>query len=104
MADSIKTGVSINFSIPLVSADDNATVRSLTIDTDDASLSPALLSRATLFANQIETTYPALLQPTNWRDDDDAETAWSIAGGSGAIDVKLTYKQEVLLDRSGGGQ
>ena len=99
MAETVKTGVSINYSIPLVDEGNNATVRSLTIDTTDASLTPALMERATLFANQIETDYPSLIQPTNWRDDDDSETAWSIAGGSGAIEVKLTYKQEVTLDR-----
>lgn len=102
MADSIRSGVSINYSIPLTDADGNATVRSLTIDTEDGQLSPELLGRATLFASQLETTYPSLIQPTNWRDEDDAEEAWSITGGSGAIEVKITYKQDILVDRSGG--
>lgn len=99
MADVTKTGVSINYSIPLVNAQGEQTVRSLTVDVGDASITSALKGRATLFASQIETSYPEFLQPLNWRDSDIAEEAWSLAGGSGAIDVKISYKEEIAVDR-----
>lgn len=99
MADITKTGVTVNFSIPLVNAQGDQTVRSLTVDVNDDSISSALKGRATLFASQLETDYPGLLQPLGWRDSDIAEEAWSLSGGSGAVDVKISYKEEVTLDR-----
>lgn len=99
MADTVKSGVQLVYNIPLSDGLENTT-RSLTLETDESSLSSALVNRATLFASQIEADYPALLQPTGWRDDNETASAFSIVGGSGAIEVKAVYKQEITIDRS----
>lgn len=100
MADSVKADVQLVYNIPLSDGYDSTT-RTLTLDTDESSLSSALMERAKLFAAQIETNYPALLQPTGWRDDNETASAFSIVGGSGSIEVKAVYKQEVIIDREG---
>lgn len=99
MAETVKSGVTLNFVIPLTNSSGAAAERSVTIDTDAVSLTPAIKDTALEFAGVIEQ-YPALLQPTGWRDDDTAESAWSIAGGSGAVIAKAIYKQEVTFDRT----
>lgn len=101
MADIVTSSTYLSVKIPL-ERDDEETSRTLSIPepkTNVIQLKQGIASFMSFFESLTDDGKLYFIQPSNWRDDDDEETAWSIKGGNvNNIEFELTETQKTKVD------
>jgi len=93
MADTVKTIDKLTFEINYVNGDGDTAKRTLSFDTflAGAAKKTAIIA----FANRLRNgPYKYAIQPTNWRDDDDAESAWEVS----SVEARIVTTTTTTID------
>lgn len=101
MADVIKTTSEVQYAFSLYDAENNVTAtRTLTMPAvpRDNEQFPTLVAGALSFVDWAMSSASTLIQPANWRDDDDTAPPYVTTG----IGVNFRTITDITLDTSGG--
>lgn len=91
--DKTTTTNKLTFEIDYTNGDGESASRTISFDTYLASANRR--TNAIEFANRLRNgIYKYAIQPTTWRDDDDAESAWEVSG----VAAKVTTTTTTTID------
>lgn len=93
MADTVKTSDKLTFEINYVNDDGQTAKRTISFDTflAGAAKKTAIIA----FANRLRNgPYKYAIQPMNWRDDDVAESAFSVS----SVEAKIVTTTTTTID------
>lgn len=93
MADTVKTTDKLTFDINYVNGDGATAKRTISFDTFLVGV--AKKTAIIEFANRLRNgIYKYAIQPTNWRDDDDAESAWEVS----SVEARIVTTTATTID------